>query len=294
MKPLLIIMLLALPIGSHAQVDWRSKLTAINQLIDNAWATRDLNGIMTYYHTKSVVMPEYNPTLYGKGAIQTFISAWLDSVKHSNTAHTFTDVQVLKNHVIEIGNYTTTLLYGDNAPYIYHAKYMQIWDITSPASPALLTQIQGSTGYIDRKVFPTITVLQKAIPSPEKNKIQKLIDAKNDTFEDNVKQRNGANMARLYTTDAIYMPYYATAIQGIDSINAYYVVHEDPNVGIDQVEINISSLKNLGDFVLVNGYYKVHWKAGDNKGIVTGKSINVWRRQADGDYKMYRQMVVHD
>ncbi|SHL62459.1 Ketosteroid isomerase homolog [Chitinophaga jiangningensis] len=294
MKPLFLLLLLSLPFGSYAQADWHAKLAAINQQIDNAWATRDLNGIMAYYNSRSVVMPEYNPTLYGKAAIATFISTWLDSVKHSNTTHTITDLQVLKNHVIEIGNYTTTLLYGDNAPYIYQAKYLQVWDISSPQHLVLLAQIQGATNYIDRKVFPAITVLQKAIPSPEKNKIHKLIAAQNQVFENNVKTRNGANMAGLYATDAIYMPYYASAIKGLDSINAYYVMHEDPAVGIDQVEINMSSLKNLGDFVLVNGYYTVHWNAGGNKGIVSGKSINVWRRETDGNYKMFRQMVVHD
>lgn len=273
--------------------DYHQQLTVIEQQMDDAWATCDVPKIMSYYAYKAVRMPEYSHTLYGRSAIETYVRAWMDSAKVSNCQHEIIDIQVLKNHLIEIGNAKATILLGKNEPYLYETKYLHVWDISNPQRPVLIAEIQGSVKDLARNVLPAISILQKAVPSPSKSSLLERINEKNEIFARNVMTANGAAMGALYTADAIYMPYYRNLISGREAISNYYVEHESPTVTKDHVNIGISSLIDLGDFVIANGFYHVHWKAGSSEGDVDGKSINIWKKDG-GDYKMFRQMVVHD
>ncbi|MFB6454897.1 YybH family protein [Chitinophaga sp. Hz27] len=270
------------------------QFNAIEQQLDDAWATRDVGKIMSFYTYKAVRMPEYSPTLLGRSAIESYIRAWMDAATVSNCSHEIKDIQVIKNHLIEIGTAKATVLLGKNPPYLYESKYLHVWDISNPQRPLLVAEIQGSVKDLARNILPVIDIPQKATPTPSRSSLLQRLNEKNEIFVHNVMTANGAAMAALYTADAIYMPYFRDLITGREAINKYYVEHESPAVAKDPVKINISSLTDLGDFVIVNGFYHVHWKDGANEGNVDGKSINIWKKDDNGDYKMFRQMVVHD
>ncbi len=90
------------------------------------------------------------------------------------------------------------------------------------------------------------------------------------------------------------MPYYMPMRIGKAAIDAYYREHEDPNTGINAVHIGATRIIDVGNYVLVDGYYKVDWRGGNAHGSVTGKNISVWKRGHSGNLLLFRQMAVHD
>ena len=45
---------------------------------------------------------------------------------------------------------------------------------------------------------------------------------------------------------------------------------------------------------LEEGRYRVAWRAGGDSGVVEGKSLNLWKRGEDGEWRLFRQAVNHD
>ena len=84
-------------------------------------------------------------------------------------------------------------------------------------------------------------------------------------------------------------------VSGKTAIDAYYREHEDPNSLIRAVRISALNVIPAGEYVLVNALYQVDWggKTGAH-GTVTGKNITVWKRQANGQLLIFRQMAAHD
>ena len=99
---------------------------------------------------------------------------------------------------------------------------------------------------------------------------------------------NSAAIADLYTTDAVYMPFCQDIIRGREAINRYY--NEKPAEKHSIVSIKTSNLLDLGAYVIVNGYYHIHGQ----EAAINAQSINIWKKEMDGDYKLFRQMVVHN
>ncbi|MBV8253552.1 MAG: DUF4440 domain-containing protein [Chitinophaga sp.] len=267
-----------------------SLLNKIEEELDNAWATRDVPNIMRYYGNKAVLMPEYNDAAYGKTNIEIYVRSWLDSVLVSNCSHEIKDVQVLNGYLVEIGYAHATLLYRRKPPFQYHTKYLHVWDISKPDHPLLVAQIQGAIADISPTVLPKISIPQRGISTPSNRKLLERLHEKNYQFEQHAMTGNGAAMADLYTTDAIYMPYYQDMVRGREAINRYYTAQENPAVKHDKLTITIASLLDLGAYVIVNGYYQIQGPAAD----VNAQSINIWKKETDGDYKLFRQMVVHN
>jgi hypothetical protein len=59
------------------------------------------------------------------------------------------------------------------------------------------------------------------------------------------------------------------------------------------VRIQASRIIEVGSYVLEDGYYSVHWGEGATAGLISGKILNVWKREGDS-LLLYRQMTVHD
>ncbi len=83
---------------------------------------------------------------------------------------------------------------------------------------------------------------------------------------------------------------------GIEKVKAYFIEHEKPgDVQIASLQINTSKIIDMGNFVLEHGYYRIAGNSGNNASwVVTGKSINLWKRDEKGTLLLYRQMVNHD
>jgi hypothetical protein len=111
-----------------------------------------------------------------------------------------------------------------------------------------------------------------------------------------VSERKGDGHANLFLPDAIYMTYYTPMLAGIGNIRPYFVEHEQPGgVTIQSLELNAANIYPMADgkMLLEQGFYKVAWRAGGDGGTVTGKSLNLWKRDTAGTPMLYREAVNH-
>lgn len=306
-KYLLIVILLLFSAKSPAQKtinqnvkEWKDKLQSINNQIEDAFESKTINGIMKYYDEKEpTCMPEYYKTLYTKNGIAYYYQQWFDNVTIKTYKRDIYEVLVIKNYLIEIGNFTNNFITHDGILFDYEGKYMNVWRIEKNQDLTLISEIWGSDTPIDKSVF---SFLKPQASDPQQLRVTKSLSeevkSRNDLIAKYVKKREGEKHAtELFTNDAIYMTYDTPMLIGMENIKPYFIEHEKPNeVSIDFLEIKTSTMIALGNFVIEYGYYNVDvsWDKKKGQAYVTGKSINLWKRDENGVLKLYRQMVNHD
>lgn len=270
----------------------------LNNQFARALEKGDVPAMVQYYAADAVSMPEYHHTLYSPAAIEDYYKHWLEATRDNRYQRSIYSVKIAGDFLLEAGTFTHDFTQTGNSPFRYAGKYIHVWRIGKRDKLTLVSEIWGSATWFDRASMPlssgTGPVVQVSPVMPEDSVLAGNIKKYNMQIAGLVKERNGAAFSAYYTDDAIYMPYYTPMVIGKDSIHSYYVKHEDPAVGIDSVQINMSRMLVAGDFVLVNGFYHVNWRAGGNSGLVTGKSINVWRREKNGKLRLHWQMTNHD
>lgn len=287
---IILILMVACPDHSYSQ--------EVNQEMIKAITSKDISLLMDLYAPDAVSMPEYHSALYGKKNIQRYYEARFKASTVTDYTRTTHDSKPLGDYVVETGTYSYTYTLTGKAPLAYTGKYLIVWRANKEKELKIISEIWGSDTYLERAslAFPESNTSAYP-PSPDlkiKTDTEKQITERNTFVSDGVKARDGVKISTVYEEDAMYLPYYSPMLIGKDQITEYYLKHEDPAVTIDSVQIKASRILVSGNYAFVDGYYGVKWRAGENSGIVTGKSINIWRRNKQGVYMLYRQMTNHD
>ncbi len=98
-----------------------------------------------------------------------------------------------------------------------------------------------------------------------------------------------ATMVALYTEDAVLFPNNAEYIQGKEAIAQYWTLPEGRRITHHQlipVEVEVSGTM-ASDF----GHYEISGENGDQAwGPAYGKYLVVWKRGADGQWRMHLDM----
>ena len=274
-----------------------AQIITLNKQFAAALRAADLQKITSLYAADAVAMPEYHTRVSGNN-IREYFRQWLAGTSGNELIKTPFKLISSGNYVLETGNFTFGFNRKNNTPFSYKGKYIQVWRKDGSGKMKIVSQIWGSSTWFDKKELPEIKGIKEssAVPeeSPATGDVYKSLHDKNRQIANLVKQRAGQLFAPYYTADAIYMPYYSPMIIGRDSINNYYIKHEDPNVGIDSVAIHIARLLEAGKFYITDGVYSVDWRSGQSNGRVNGKSINIWRKEQDGQVLLHWQMTTHD
>lgn len=275
---------------------FRKQLETINRQMMLDLQHKNTTGLLRYYADSAVCMPEYHTTLYNKPAVESYYRTWLNNTSIQDYQRTIYEVHLISNYLIETGTFTSHFTNTGKASVAYDGKYIVLWKIGKNNTLTRLSEIWGSNQYIDRA---QLDFSQKGniiqTPNPRiKTVLSDELDKRNAIICQFVATRDGVKLASMYTSDAVYMPYYSPMLAGIDKIKAYYIEHENPGVSIDSISINASKIITADSLLLVNAYYIVKWRAGNDQGTVTGKSVNVWKRTSSGELMLYRQMTNHD
>jgi ketosteroid isomerase-like protein len=298
------IFLLFFCIGLHAQqltpkdALWK-QIEAKNTALAKAFIAGDTNGLQSQYMQWAVMMPEHSTIRKGETSIKKYYTEWLSQAKMNSYSKTIIEVQDLDGWALEIGTFVQNFTLTGAQPFEYKGKYMVFWRTSAKleTSPFIAAEIWGANDYINDANFPVIN----DSPAPRwesitNEELKYEVISRNQHIGRLVIERKGAEHAALFMPDAIYMTYYNPMLVGIDSIKPYFTEHEKPGtLKIETLELTTNDLYNTAAGPVIEfGSYKVDWTDGDAKGSVTGKSINVWKRDATGMLMMYRQMVNHD
>lgn len=293
---LLIVLWLPAALQARAQPSNGQRLQVIQKQMANAYMYHDTAALLRIYAINAVSMPEFHPALFGKKAIAAYLGQWMDSARVDSYSRQTYDITKAGNYLVETGTFSNKFTLRKKA-IDYEGKYIDIWRIKSGGGLQLLSEITGSTKYIDRSDLPLLAfqILDTAkLPKPAVNATSLAIQSLNDQVALLVVHGEGKEFAKYYTDDAIYMPYYSPLLVGKAALDAWYRQHESPNNNISTVHIGATRLIDAGTYVLEDAYYKVDHPGGDPRTSVTGKNITVWKRDHSGHLLVFRQMTVND
>ncbi|MEL1264895.1 nuclear transport factor 2 family protein [Pseudoxanthomonas putridarboris] len=302
MKTLPLLMSLLLSVApAHATegaTPLRDRLQARHEAIARAFLAEDVEALARHYDGDAMLMPEHGTARSGAGAIADYYRQWFAAADASAFQRTPYEVLDLGDHAIETGSFTQTFTRTGAAPYEYVGKYMVLWDLRGDA-PRIVSELWGANAPFDRAALPAIPPAPPVTAQPFENdpQVAREIRARNALIDTLVTERRGDEHADLFLPDAIYLTYYTPPLVGIAPIRAYFLEHEQPGeLTIEALELDAARIHPLagGELQLEEGFYRVDWQAGGDRGTVTGKSLNLWKRSADGVWMLYRQAVNHD
>ncbi|MFD1604619.1 nuclear transport factor 2 family protein [Flavobacterium artemisiae] len=278
----------------------KEKLTLINNQIAESFLHNDNTIIMGYYdEAEPVCMPEYHNALYSKKDIESYYKQWLSNFKINDYKRSIYEVQLIENYAVEIGTFHINTVGKNGVSLVYDGKYMNVWKVLKNKKLVLVSEIWGADKAIDGSQFSVIKSNITKIPKPKINQsIEEEVYKRNERIIALVKRREGEKHAvEFFTKDAIYLTYDTPMLIGMENIKPYFIEHEKPNgIAIDSLSIKASRIILLKNFIIEYGYYfvDVSWDNKKGKASVSGKSINLWKREENGLLMLYRQMVNHN
>ncbi|WP_372016603.1 DUF4440 domain-containing protein [Pseudoxanthomonas sp. 10H] len=276
----------------------RQRIEQANATLAQAWRTEDAAALRARYRDDAMLMPEHASARLGGEAIAGFQRQWLDGVETRDYERRIHDLVELGAHAVETGTFRHAYARQGAAPYDYAGHYLVVWD-TGGAAPRVLAELWGADAAFDAAMLPPVTDDAPVDPAGFDNDpaLLRQIAARNAQVRARVMARQGAEHADMFLADAVYLPYYTPMQVGIEAIRGYFVEHERPGpVAIEALDLHTARLHPLdgGRLQLEEGFYRVAWRAGDDRGTVHGKSLNLWKRADDGTWMLYRQAVNHD
>jgi ketosteroid isomerase-like protein len=124
--------------------------------------------------------------------------------------------------------------------------------------------------------------------------IQRFIDSAQARFIDAATKSDVAGVSRLYSDDAMVLQPNAKLVSGRTAIDRS-TTQTFASVKIAALKLKSTDVQASGDFVVETGSYEqtVQPKTGKAMHDV-GKYIVVWKRQADGSLKIFREIYNTD
>jgi uncharacterized protein (TIGR02246 family) len=120
--------------------------------------------------------------------------------------------------------------------------------------------------------------------------VRQAIEQSNAKFSDAVKQGDTVAMVANYADDAVMMMDGTPAWRGRSEIAKQIIAAFKPMKGAD-VKLTTSQVDIGGDYAIETGTYETTVSApGGKPQTERGKYVTVWKKQADGSWKIYRDV----
>lgn len=285
--------------GSKSDSVFKKQIEEYNTSFANAFIKGNQGDLVKAYTDETIFMPEHSRQRVGSKTILDFYKQWLSQAKITSYERKILDLQDFGNYVLEIGTFAETLNLNGQNPFSYVGKYAVLWKKPSNRSlpPTIAAEIWGSSSYFDDKNIPDIddTAILKIKEYIPTDKLTLEVKERNNTIKNLVQNRQGAEHAKMFMPDAMYLTYYTPILSGEKEITDYFTEHEKPGtLNIEKISILTSEIIYARTAIIEFGFYSVDWRDRDNHGNVKGKSINVWKKDNNGTLLLFRQIVNHD
>jgi len=271
-----------------------------NADLSATWLRGDVDRRMAHYAADSISNPDYQPRMYGPDSIARYYRVLASRQRVSAYARRTTEILPLDGeNVLETGrlDLTYTLL-ADGVSRRHQGRYAHLWRRQPDGPLKLKAEVWG---YFERIENPASYSLgergaaDRAAP-PGDPAVEAELSRLNVLDAEAVKTYDAAAKIARYADDAIYMPYADTPKVGIDEIRAHLVRYTEQGRGatFESVRVWNEGFEALGGYVVEYPKFEVRWRSGRDSGITSGGGLRLWRRQADGSLKMFRQIATHD
>jgi len=132
----------------------------------------------------------------------------------------------------------------------------------------------------------SVTLAGQKKEGEEVAQIRKAIEMGNAKFGEAVRQADAAAIAALYTDDATLLPPNSEMIKGKPGIEAFWKGGLD--MGIKDAVLTAVEVFAMGDLAYEIGKYDLKIQpAGQAVLADSGKYIVIWKKQADGSWKLH-------
>ena len=123
------------------------------------------------------------------------------------------------------------------------------------------------------------------------DEIRAAIAAIDKKFMQDVNRGNAAAGAAAYTDDAILMPPNHSPVEGKQAIEKY-LAEISSQLQSSNFQLSILEVDVQGDTTIVRGTYSSSFTVPGTDAPMEdrGKTLNVWKRQADGSWKLHRDI----
>jgi uncharacterized protein (TIGR02246 family) len=123
------------------------------------------------------------------------------------------------------------------------------------------------------------------------DEVRAAIAAIDKKFMDDVNRGNAAAGAAAYTDDAIVMPPNHSPLEGKQAIEKY-LAEIGSQLQASNFQLSILEVDVQGDTTIVRGAFSNSFtvRGPDAPMEDQGKTLNVWKRQADGSWKLHRDI----
>ena len=123
-------------------------------------------------------------------------------------------------------------------------------------------------------------------------KLDSAVKKANDDWAAAMKTGDAAAIAAPYADDAVFVGIDGTCLRGRDAIKKLYDTRFDQTGHASSTTINAKSIILDGDLAYESGDAEMGFVK-DGKPVVRGgRYLTVWQRQADGDWKILRNIVL--
>jgi uncharacterized protein (TIGR02246 family) len=123
------------------------------------------------------------------------------------------------------------------------------------------------------------------------DEVRAAIAAIDKKFMEDVNRGNAAAGAAAYTDDAILMPPNHSPVEGKQAIEKY-LAEISSQLQASNFQLSILEVDVQGDTTIVRGTYSSSFTVPGTDAPMEdrGKTLNVWKRQADGSWKLHRDI----
>jgi uncharacterized protein (TIGR02246 family) len=123
------------------------------------------------------------------------------------------------------------------------------------------------------------------------DEVRAAIAAIDKKFMEDVNRGDSAAGAAAYTDDAILMPPNHSPLEGKQAIEKY-LAEIGSQLQASNFQLSILEVDVQGDTTIVHGTYSSSFTVPGTDAPMEdrGKTLNVWKRQADGSWKLHRDI----
>lgn len=251
-------------------------------------------GLKMLFDVNGCLLPEYHQALCGPEAIFEYYTGFMQLA----TTLTYTkepfEIQAIGELYLELGTYEHRYKPPKGHPVDYTGKYMTYWKFQANGTPKILAHIWGASSHFEAENVDFIRVESREAVNqiPNTPWTEQIEEMRLEAYEA-VLQGDAKKQSKAYAQDAVYGTYYDPFFMGKEAITQYYFSHYTPEVQRDSLMTRAVKVIELGKYALKFGAYYVAWTYDHKPYYIRGKGLTLYRRKADGQLEIYRQMINH-
>jgi ketosteroid isomerase-like protein len=260
-----------------------------------ARASGNVAARLAHYAADSITMVDHQRRLYGPSQARLYYAMLAAREKIAGFTQEPVEFLPLEEDVLERGVFRVSFAGADAQSR--KGRYMQLWRRQMDGSYRLKAEVWGYSAAIDN---PDAYRLDEALPGSRAAPVaEPELGAELDRLhvaEALAVRTHDPARIDTFVPDAVFVPYAEEAKVGIEQIRPFLAAYIARGSGatFDSVRTWNEGYERRGAYVIEYPKFEVAWRAGADKGVVSGGGLRIWRREPDCSLKTWRQMGTHD